>query len=92
MGHNGRKRMLACILQNLTGCSKASQYFWHTAFHILCIGTTKSFPGILNSTLAWALERSLSLYSLIVRGEIKRSDADDGIFIGFFTVKNKMLI
>ncbi len=39
VGQNGQKSMLACILQNPTGCSGTSWYFWHTVLHILCTGT-----------------------------------------------------
>lgn len=39
VGQNNQKSMLAFILQNATGCSRISWYFWHTAFDILCIGT-----------------------------------------------------
>lgn len=39
VGQNSRKSMLACILQNVTGCSRTSWYFWHIAFDILCAGT-----------------------------------------------------
>ncbi len=43
VGQNGQKCILACILQNLTGCSRTSRYFWHTVFHILSIETYKIF-------------------------------------------------
>ena len=45
VGQNNQKSMLACILQNPTGCSRTSWYFWHTTFDILCIWTYCTFSG-----------------------------------------------
>ncbi len=43
VGQNGQKNLLVCIMQNPTGCSRTSWYFWHNAFHILCTGTCLIF-------------------------------------------------
>ncbi len=56
VGQNGQKSMLACILQYLTGCSRTSWYFWHTAFTYYVWEHTKSFSDILNSKVVWVLK------------------------------------
>ena len=61
VGQNSQNSMLACILQNATGCSKASWYFWHTAFDKQCIRAYSS-SGICNSMVVWVSERSDGIF------------------------------
>ena len=58
-----KKMLLACTLQNVTGCSRVGHPgifgMLHLANYVL--GHTKSFSSLLNSTVVWVWETTASL-------------------------------